>query len=51
MDLKDTLPEEAGRYAGLLEWGTRRLGLLVLSFIAHVGSAAPHVPLEQLPQL
>ncbi len=53
MDVKDTLPEEAGRYAALLEWGTRAgLGLLVLSFIAYVGGLlAPHVPLEQLPQL
>ncbi len=53
MDLNDTLPEEARRYAGLLEWGTRAgLALLFLSFIAYVtGLVVPHVPLEQLPQL
>lgn len=53
MDVKDTLPEEASRYAGLLEWGTRAgLLLLFLSFIAYVtGLLTPHVPLEQLPQL
>lgn len=53
MDVKDTLPEEARRYAGLLEWGTRAgLALLFLSFIAYIsGLLTPHVPLEQLPQL
>ena len=44
---------EALRYAFLLDWGAR-LGLLtlVLSFTAYVfGLLAPHVPLEQLPQV
>jgi len=52
-DMKDATPEEARRYAGLLEWGTRvGLALLFLSFIAYLsGLLAPHVPLEQLPQL
>lgn len=44
---------EAHRYAILLDWGTN-LGLvvLVLGFAAYVlGFTAPHVSLDQLPQL
>ncbi len=53
MDVKHSTPEEAGLYAGLLEWGTRAgLALLFLSFMAYVsGLLGAHVPLEQLPQL
>ncbi len=44
---------EAARYAGLLEWGTR-LGVLalLLSFSAYLfGFLAPHVPVQQLPEV
>ncbi len=44
---------EASLYAVLLDWGTRvGLVVLVLGFAAYVlGVVAPHVSLEQLPQL
>lgn len=44
---------DAGRYATLLEWGTR-VGLLalVISFAAYLFEwLSPHVPLDQLPQV
>lgn len=53
MAVSDTAPQEARRYALLLDWGTR-VGLLLLSvsFFAYVsGLVDPHVPLEHLPHL
>lgn len=46
-------PADAGRYAFLLDWGTR-IGVLtlVLSFGAYLlGILTPHVPLDQLPSV
>ena len=40
------------RYAQALQWGTRAgLGLLAASFLAYLLGLAPHVPIEQLPDL
>ncbi len=44
---------EQQRYARWLAWGTRvGLGLLVASFVLYLtGLAAPHVPIDRLPEL
>lgn len=50
---RSSAQEEAGRYATLLEWGTRAgLAVMLLAFCAYVfGWADPLVPLDRLPHL
>lgn len=52
MDVNDALDAQR-RYARWLAWGVRLgLGLLAVTFVAYAGGfIAPHVPIEQLPQL
>lgn len=50
MELNELAAQE--RYARWLAWSTRiGLGFLVLAFLWYLADEAPHVPIDQLPEL